>query len=140
MVEFNPDGSLKLPGSVARQKEENRERMRKQRCLKIRRELVSFTAPKKCVLQLTLSDAITDNRFVETIYKEFCYNAKTPTKLKQLGNREFEIEIGTDFKRCSECTSLIGQYNEFLGNLIEEKGSCTFQGRVRSWSDEDYFE
>ena len=141
MVEFNPDGSLKLPAGVARAKEENAKKMRRQRCMRIRRDVVSFTAPKKCVLTLTLSDAISDQRFVETIFKDFQQRAKTPMKIRRSGEKEFEIEIGTDFRRCSECTSLRNSLREFLyGNIIDEKGNCTFEGRISSWSEEDYFD
>jgi len=130
MVEFNPDGSLKLPAFMAKAKSENEERMRCQRCLKIRRELISFTAPKKCLLHLTLSDALTDNRFVETIYNFFMERSSVPCRLRKIDERHFEVEIGTDFRRCTDCISLINEYREFLdGNLIEEKGSCTFKGR-----------
>ncbi|VVB81469.1 Uncharacterised protein [uncultured archaeon] len=128
MVEFNPDGSLKLPAFMAKARSENEERMRCQRCLKVRRELVSFTAPKKCLLHLTLSEALTDNRFVETIYNYFKDRASVPSKLRKIDEKHFEVEIGTDFRRCTGCLSLINEYGEFLdGNLIEEKGCCTFK-------------
>ncbi|MBN1793250.1 hypothetical protein JW826_06215 [Candidatus Woesearchaeota archaeon] len=141
MVEFNPDGSLKLPESLAKRKSENEQKMKSSRCIKVRKEIASFTAPKKCILKITLSQAIHDHRFIETIYNELKEDAKTPLKLTKTGEQEYEVEVGSDFKRCSECTSLIGRYREFLyGNLIEEKGNCTFEGRIRSWSEEDYFD
>jgi hypothetical protein len=141
MVEFNPDGSLKLPDSIIRAREENEQRMKMNKCIRLKKEVVSFTAPKKCSLRIRLSEALKDARFIETIHSEFKNNSSTPTKLTRLSEKEFEIEIGSDFKRCSDCTRLIGNYKEFLyGNLIEEKGSCTFEGRVRSWSEEDYFD
>lgn len=140
MVEFNPDGSLKLPAFLARKKEENKEKMKNQRCLRIQREPVNFTAPKKCLLHLTLSDAFSDNRFVETIYNYFKERANVPTKLKKINEKQFEVEIDTDFKRCTDCLSLINEYRDFLnGNLIEEKGSCTFEGFIKNFTEEDYF-
>ncbi len=130
MVEFNADGSLKLPAFMVKAKSENEERMKCQRCLKVRRELISFTAPKKCLLHLTLSDALSDNRFVETIYNDFNERSSVPSKLKKIDEKNFEVEIGTDFRRCTDCLSLINEYREFLdGNVIEEKGSCTFKFR-----------
>jgi len=141
MAEFNQDGSLKLPGSVLKQKEDNMQKMRTQRCMRIRKEIVNHNSPKKCLLRLTLSEALNDERFIDTIYSYFKSEAKTPIKLIKTGRNEFEIEIGTDFKRCTECASLIGRYREFLnGNIIEEKGNCTFAGRMGNWSEEDYFD
>jgi hypothetical protein len=141
MVEFNSDGSIKLPGALAKKVEDNKDKMQRQRCIKITKDVVSFTAPKKCVLQVILSEAFSDNTFIHNIYNYFNQNAAVPTKIKQIEDRLFEIEIGTDFRRCSDCSTLIGKYREFLdGNLIEEKGNCTFEGRQNNFSYEDYFD
>ncbi|MFH1641496.1 MAG: hypothetical protein ABIC04_01195 [Nanoarchaeota archaeon] len=138
MFEFNPDGSIKLPELLRKNNEEIINKLRTQRCIKIKRKIVSYTAPKKCILDITLSDAITDNRFIENIYKYL--KSTTPTKITKLSEKEFEIEVGTDFRRCSDCNSIINQYREFLeGNIVEEKGSCTYEGR-KSFCYEDYFE
>ncbi len=141
MVEFNPDGSLKLPGKMAVQEDENKKRMQFQKCITIKREVVNFTAPKKCVLRIILSDAFPNNRFVDTIYGYFKQRASVPNKINKISDKEFEVEIGTDFRRCTDCNSLINEYREFLyGNIIEKKGSCTFEGHMRNFSYEDYFD
>ena len=141
MVGFNPDGSIKLPEQYTRKKEENKEKLKSQRCIKIRRDILSFTAPKKCILHITLSESLHDNRFIETIYHHFKEKATVPNKLKKINEKKFEVEIGTDFRRCSDCNSLINSYREFLdGNLIEEKGSCQFEGRKKNFCYEDYFD
>jgi len=141
MVEFNPDGSIKLPEQYARNKEENKEKLRSRRCIKVTREVRSFTAPKSCILRITLSEAISDSRFIETIYGYFKEKASVPNKLKKINEKEFDVEIGTDFRRCSDCNSLINSYREFLeGSIIEEKGSCTFEGRKKNFCYEDYFD
>ena len=141
MAEFNPDGSIKLPGKIAKQKSENKEKLTKQKCIKIKREIISTSPPKKCVLHITLSEAITDSRFIQTIYNQFMEKASVPCSLKKINEKNFDVEIETDFKRCTDCNSLINQYREFLyNNLIEEKGGCTFEGRMKSFSYEDYFD
>tara|TARA_B100001971_G_C18183588_1_gene534246 strand:- start:570 stop:992 length:423 start_codon:yes stop_codon:yes gene_type:complete len=140
MVEFNPDGSIKLPGWMEEKDEQNKEKLRSQRCIKVRKELISYTAPKKCVLHITLSEVISDNRFIDNIYKQFIGNASVPMKIRNVGDRQFEVEVGTDFRRCTDCCSLIYRYREFLdGNVIEEKGSCTFEGRRQNFCYEDMF-
>jgi hypothetical protein len=141
MIEFNPDGSIKLPERLTKKKQEESVKLTSQRCIKVKKEMVSFTAPKKCILYITLSDFINDNRFIENIYGFFKQNASVPVKITKKGEKNFEIEVGTDFRRCSDCNSLIGRYREFLdGNLIEEKGSCTFEGRKQNFCYDDYFE
>ncbi len=141
MVEFNPDGSIKIPEQFARTKEKNKEKLRSQRCIKIKRDIISFTAPKKCVLHITLSESLHDNRFIETIYGYFKNRASVPNSIKKINEKQFDVEIGTDFRRCTDCNSLINEYREFLdSNIIEEKGSCTFEGRKKNFCYEDYFE
>ncbi|MFO8016040.1 MAG: hypothetical protein R6U32_02970 [Candidatus Woesearchaeota archaeon] len=142
MVEFNPDGSLKLPARMEKRQKEKVQRMRTARCMIVRKEMTSFTAPKKCVLHLKLSETIKDSRFIDTIYSYFKENASTPTKLTKIDEKDFHVEIGTDFKRCSDCADLIRRYKEFLyGNLIEEKGNCpSMKGIKQEFCYEDHFE
>ncbi len=145
MVEFNPDGSIKIPGELAKNIEEKKDKMKKQRCIKITKETLSSYSPKKCILRIALSDAINDNRFIETIYHLFKEKSTVPTKIRKLDDRHYEVEIGTDFKRCSDCSSLINRYRDFLdGNIIVEKVGCTyetFNERMSSnFCEEDYFD
>jgi len=134
---FNPDGSIKLPGSLQQAKNQKETRMKNQRCMVIKRDLVRTTPPKSCTLHIKVSDAIKDYRFIDTIFKQTKH--ETPMKLIRIDDKSYEIVIGTTFRRCSECNSLIAQYRSFLdGNLIDEKGSCTFE--PRSFSYEDYFD
>ncbi|MFH2028478.1 MAG: hypothetical protein ABIJ08_05035 [Nanoarchaeota archaeon] len=141
MIGFNEDGSIKLPMELEKRKKENDSRIKNQRCIKIKRRVVNYDAPKKCVLNIILSDVINDDRFMETIFNYFKEKAAVPSKLTKIMDRQFEVEIGTDFKRCSDCNSLISRYREFFdGNIIEEKGTCTFEGRKTNFCYEDYFE
>jgi hypothetical protein len=137
-MEFNSDGSIKLPGNLQKLKDEKEQKLKSQKCIKITKEMVSFTSPKKCVLNIVLSESITDSAFIEGIRRSL--EGPTPTKLIEIGPREFKIEIGTDFKRCSDCNNLIRKYREFLyGNIIEEKGTCGYKGYEKEFLYEDYF-
>jgi len=139
MAEFNEDGSIKLPAAIQKMKMETEERLQKRRCIHVKKEMVSFTSPKRCMLHLRLSEAITQNTFVETIYGEFNKNSSVPSKIVRLHEKEFDIEIGTHFKRCSDCTNLIRRFKEFL-DVIEEKGTCTYEGFKMNFCYEDYFD
>ena len=141
MMQFNPDGSLKLSQKTVAQKKDNEDRMINSRCVLIRKEIVNFSAPKKCLLHLKISEAIADNRFVLTTYNYFKENAAVPSKMMKINDKEFDIEIGTDFRRCTDCTNLVNRYRESSdGNIIEQKGSCTFSGFRNNFSYEDHFE
>ncbi len=141
MFEFNPDGSIKIPDHINKKNLENEQKLKKTRCIKIEKDVISFSPPKKCVLKITLSEVFTSNSFIENIYNYFRERATVPTNIKKISDKEIEIEIGTDFKRCSDCSSLINKYREYLeGNVIEVKGTCTFEGRKSNFSYEDYFD
>ena len=141
MVEFNPDGSIKLPSYVLAAQKKNQERLNTQKCIQIEKRVINFSAPKKCRLTITLSPSISDKRFIENIYADFKEKAAVPTKLIMINDKEFEVEVGTDFRRCTDCCNLVNRYREFLdGNLIEKKGNCTFEGRMKNFSFEDYFD
>ena len=138
MVEFNPDGSIKLPDHLQKQKDKNNHKMNSGRCIKIRKEIISTKAPKSCNLNIELSKAVTDNRFIENIFKEL--QNDVPKMFMKNDERSFTITIGSAFQRCTTCNSLIGKYREFLdGNIIIEKGQCTFEGQKRNFCYEDYF-
>ncbi len=141
MAEFNPDGSLKLPESIIRNKDRKKIKLQRERCILIKKEIVSDRTPKKCNLHIKLSEKFTDNSFIKNIHHYFSNNSEVPSKLIKLNDKEFDVAIGTCFSRCKDCTSLINRYREHLdGNVIEEKGSCSFEGIKRSFSYEDYFE
>ncbi len=139
MVEFNPDGSIKLPSHMQKSREEKEYKMKHHKIMKVRREVTKLDAPKECILHLTLSDAITDDRFITTIFNQVQSRLSTPTKLERQDEKNFTIKVGTDFKRCSDCTLMRAEFREFLGNIIDEKGNCTYEGR-KSFSYEDYFD
>ncbi len=140
MIEFNEDGSLKLPEAYKKNKLDKENRMKNARCIKVKKEILSFDSPKKCLLRITLSEKMTDNRFINTIFNYFNQQSEVPAKISKINEKEFEVEIGTCFRRCTDCTSLIRRLREFLdGNLIEEKGECTFS-TGRNFCYEDYFD
>ena len=142
MIQFNEDGSLKLSFETIKKKQANENRLKHSKCIRIKKEMVSFSAPKKCLLHITLSDAIMDNRFIENVHKYFKEQCETPTKIIKINDKEFDVEIGTNFKRCTECSNLISRYRQFLDdNIIEEKGNCTYENfKSKNFCYEDYFD
>lgn len=143
MVEFNPDGSIKLTGRAAENKARQENRMKSQQTIKVRKDLVC-AKPKKCILHLTKSDALRANINIDTIFNYFQSSTQTPMKLLQLSDKEYQVEVGSDFNRCRECTQLVNRLREIVdGNIIVDKGSCTYQNSLsssRSFSYEDYFD
>ena len=139
MIEFNSDGSIKLPSNISEEKNKKDNRIKNTRCAQVRKEAVSTYAPKKCVLHVELSEKITDPKYIEQAFNNFKDNSETPIKIKKVEDRLYAIEIGSSFRRCSECTSVIRRLRDILdGNVIVDKGSCTL--KEREFNYEDHFE
>lgn len=140
MIEFNPDGSIKLPDRLMKQKKDNEFKMKNGLCATIKKEVISAESPKKCSLNISLSEKFTNDDFVMRIYSQFMGSSEVPSKFTKIGEREFEVSIGTCFSRCRDCTNLVSRFREFLeGNLIEVKGSCSFESNM-SFCYEDHFD
>ena len=60
MVEFNPDGSLKLPGHMQENIHRKENKLKKERCIKISKEIVPSFSSKSCKLIINVSEAIND--------------------------------------------------------------------------------
>ncbi|MEA3430079.1 MAG: hypothetical protein U9R08_02300 [Nanoarchaeota archaeon] len=137
-IQFNPDGSIKLPEQFAKRKQDLTNKMNNARCIVIDREIVSTYSPKQCRLSIKTSKHVNQG-FIENVYKYF--TAQTPMKLKQISETEFHVEIGTDFRRCSDCTALISRLRNALnGHIIVNQGTCTFKQKQREFCFEDYFD
>ncbi len=115
-------------------------KLKKERCIHIRKEIVSSFSPKSCKLIIRVSDAIDDPRFIGSVYEAFREKASVPSSLHKVTEREYYIDIGTHFKRCSDCTALISRYRDFLGNVIEDNGTCINVRPKREFCYEDYFD
>ena len=127
-MEFNPDGSLKLGGSIAKQAQSDSSKMTSTRCVKITKYATKTTSPKLCTLSIVASPHV-ESGFVERTYEFFKKRADATTKLTQLSSSEFELTIGGEFSRCKDCQMFVSSSRDYLdGNMIENKGTCTFKG------------
>lgn len=133
-MQFNPDGSLRLSVQAQAKQDEEATKMQTEKCALVKRCVINHNAPKKCLIQLKLSDQVTDSKFVEMFYSKYKEQTSTPTSLRKLSDKEFELEVGSDFKRCADCNRFIGHFRETLpGRVIDKKGNCTFQGHNMMW-------
>jgi hypothetical protein len=142
-IQFNPDGSIKLPTQLAARAADQERQMALGRCFHVRKEVVSkAVGMKKCVLHVTVSEKMAAEMPVERIYKWFLEaNPETPTKIVKVDANRYAIEIGTAFRRCTDCTSFVSRLKGFTdGNIIIEKGMCSFEQNNRSFAYEDFFE
>ena len=138
MVEFNSDGSIKLPDKLQKIRIEQDDKLKNTRCILIKKDVVRFEAPKKCMLNLQISEKISDVRFIGHIIN----GLKTETEIKLITDiDQFGIEIGTSYKRCSDCQRIIGEIREHLsGSIILHNGNCPMENKKPNFSYDDYFD
>ncbi len=122
-MEFNPDGSLRIPGQYRKEK----------KGVNIRKDIVSEYAPKKCVLSVT-------GKMDRVAPIVTAFSGQTP--IKKLRTEDgFEVEIGSDFARCSDCRELVFRISSACGgDCSVDEGTCTYKGRQQQFSYEDYFD
>ncbi|MBT3406747.1 hypothetical protein HN419_06335 [Candidatus Woesearchaeota archaeon] len=140
MLEFNPDGSIKMPDKFVKKASNDNRRMQTQRCVKIRKEIVNDRSPKKCALRIELSSSLQPG-FVEKVHGYFVNESEVPSKVIKVSDKEYDVEIGTCFRRCSDCNALVAKFRHFLnGNVILDIGSCTYKGVAQNFCYEDHFD
>jgi hypothetical protein len=113
--------------------------MQNERCISVRKEVISDRSPKKCAIYLTLSKKVNDARFIETLYGEFSKKTESTTSLRKISEEEYIVEIGTCYRRCTDCCSFVAELKEFI-NMVEERGSCTFERKTPNFRYEDHFD
>jgi len=139
MVEFNSDGSIKIAENIQESSAKKKARVDSKKCLMITKQVVSDKAPKSCIINLKLSDKMDNIHFVSSLFYQFCGKAEVPARLHKISEKEYNVEIGSHFKRCSDCTALINRFKEYLdGNVIVDKGNCPLEDK--DFAYEDHFE
>ncbi|MBW3003106.1 hypothetical protein KY337_00960, partial [Candidatus Woesearchaeota archaeon] len=101
------------------------------------REVVSTFAPKKC--RLTIKGV--DEHALENVFFHANRASQTPMKFIKIDRNEFHIEIGSDFKRCSDCNSFVSRLRTALNtSILDKRTTCTMKEREREFCYEDYFD
>jgi hypothetical protein len=122
-MEFNPDGSLKIPKLYEK----------KARRMNIRKDILSEYPPKSCILSVK-GDCSSVRRIFDSLERE------TPMKLSE-ADKGFEIVVGSDFKRCSDCRNLVYKLSAAVqGDCNIDNGTCSAKGSQQVFCYEDYFE
>ena len=121
-MEFNPDGSIKLPSKFAKQAKK----------MNIRKDIISEYAPKSCRMSIA-----GDKQKIIWVLSRF--ECDTPIKKVETDDG-FDVEIGSDFKRCSDCKNLSYRLSASVnGDSSIDIGTCTAKGVHPQFCEEDYF-
>ncbi|MEK6886207.1 MAG: hypothetical protein AABW88_00060 [Nanoarchaeota archaeon] len=104
MVEFNPDGSIKLPSRMTKQNDANDNLFATQPSFKILRNQTSTVTPLTCELHIEASKHILTPNIIELAFNEAKNNFKTDAGLTKTNN---VIKIVSGFNRCNWCHHFI---------------------------------
>ncbi len=125
-VEFNPDGSIKLPEGVGKKKEDDDKTFENEKCIKIVRDQISSVTPLKCELRILASEKVENPEKIESIFKHATgkFRHLADLSIKKINNREYVVTIISGQFRCTWCE----QFREFIGTEMDAKvinwGSC----------------
>ncbi|MBU2637671.1 MAG: hypothetical protein KJ955_01740 [Nanoarchaeota archaeon] len=125
-VEFNEDGSIKLPELITKQKEENKKIFQNEPSIKIIRNQISSVRPLDCELKLHASDKLGNFEMIGGLFREAegKFRHMANLSIKRVDGKMFIIRIISGQYRCDWCHKFRELLkNEFDSRVIDE-GSC----------------
>ncbi len=126
--EFNPDGSLKVPESLAKEKEDNDKIFENEPCIRVIRDQVSSVTPLKCELTIEASDKLINFKRIEDLYDLATGKFKHAAKLsiQKINDKKYVVKIISGQFRCSWCEDFRKYLGEEMGVKVLNYGSCFF--------------
>lgn len=125
-IEFNPDGSMKLPEEIVNKKENDDKIFQNKPSIRIIRNQSSVETPLTCELCIQASNKLENFDKIESIYKRATGKFRHMANLsfRKINNREYNVTIISGMYRCSWCenfrTFIEGEMNVKVINC----GSC----------------
>ncbi len=124
MVEFNSDGSIKLPGRMTRQQEENDVIFSSRPSFKMLRNQTSTITPLTCELHIEASKHVNPN-IIESVFNQAKNNFRTDAGLsirKEEGR--YIVKIVSGFNRCNWCHHFINSLSDSADARIIRTDRC----------------
>ena len=133
-MEFNPDGSLKLPDCILKKKEGDDEIFSNEPSIRITRHQISPETPLKCELIIEASDKLDNPEKIKDFYNTAISKFKhmADLSIKKINERKYSVIIISGQFRCSWCESF-RRYLKGMNVKIIEWGSCGDYTPSRQW-------
>jgi len=125
-IEFNPDGSMKLPENLAKKKEDEDRVFQDEPSVRIIRNQISTVTPLTCELVIQASDKLDDFEKIESVFREATgrFRHMADLSIRKIGDREYTVKIISGMYRCSWCEN----FRRFIEREMKVKvinwGSC----------------
>lgn len=125
-VEFNPDGSIKLPEIMVKKKEDDDKIFQDEPSIRIIRNQISTVTPLTCELQIQASDKLKNFDRVESIYKQATgkFRHMANLSIRKTNNREYTVKIISGRYRCSWCENFRKFIEKEMNVKVINWGSC----------------
>ena len=127
-VEFNPDGSIKVPESILKQKQEQETQFNEEAVIRIIRRPIS-TGPLVDELEILISPNVKDPERVESVYKRATglFKHMAQLRISKKSEREYVILIESGQYR----DSWIQNFKQYLENQMKVK--IQYWGSSHDW-------
>ena len=125
-IEFNADGSIKLPGKLQEKKEQQDSNFQDRAVIRITKCKVSASTPLKCELTITASDKVTNPKIISYLFQECSRNftGGADLSIRQTNDREYVISIISGYKRCTWCNQFMDYIRDETDFAFQVKGYC----------------
>ena len=127
-MEFNQDGSLKLPEEEIKRRENKKQIFQDESAIKITRFQISSTTPLNCELTLHASNKLKEPEKIKQIFEKAKGKFKHMSELSilKIDDKEYKVKIISGRFRCSWCENFRNFLEEELDTKIINQGSCLF--------------
>ncbi|MFH1439956.1 MAG: hypothetical protein ABIG89_05285 [Candidatus Woesearchaeota archaeon] len=125
-IEFNSDGSIKLPGQMQEKKDKDNSDFNNRSAIRITKSKVSASTPLRCELTITASDKVTNPKIISFLFNECSKNFTGGAELsiRQINEREYVVSIVSGYKRCTWCNLFLDYIRDETNFAFQVKGYC----------------
>lgn len=127
-IEFNPDGSMKLPENIVKKREDDEKIFREEPSIRITRDQISQITPLKCELTIGASDKLKNPERIESFYNyaKSAFEHMAQLSIQKLSDKEYVVTIVSGQFRCSWCENFRKHLGKELNAKIINQGSCFY--------------
>jgi len=125
-IDFNPDGSIKLPKRIIKEREDDDKIFRDEPSIRVTRNQISSITPLKCELTIEASNKLINPKRIKLIYNSASGKFKHMSQLsiQKIHNRKYVVRIISGRFRCSWCNNFRRYLKKEMNVKIINYGSC----------------
>lgn len=125
-IEFNMDGSIKLPESMVKKKENDDKIFQDEPSIRLIINQISSVTPLTCELQIQASDKLENFDKIELIYNQATgkFRHMANLSIRKVNDKEYIVTIISGMYRCSWCKDFRTFIEKEMKVKVINWGSC----------------